>query len=393
MNTIFRGATVISPFTMYERDVLVADDRICAIAPHIPDIENAQTVDAGGMYLTPGFIDLHVHGGGGCSASSGIVEDVVTMANAHSQFGTTTIVPTLYTMPWAQMLRGAEAICKAMTRWDVTGTIAGFHMEGPFLSPQQAGAQVPGALAAPEDVNLSELEPYLPHMRMVGMAPEVPGTLALAEKLAQRGIVVSAAHTNASYPQVETAVEHGFSDVTHIYSTCSTVRREKGFRVAGVVEAGLEMEELTVQAIADGCHLPDALLRLIYRCKGPEKMYLITDGLEYSAAQVKEGSVYTQANGIRVVCEDGVLKLMNREAFAGSIATADRLLRTVYHAGIPLCDSVRMLTATPAERIGLKNKGRIQEGYDADLVLLDRELQVRAVMAGGRMLRCETEEL
>jgi len=290
-------------------------------------------------------------------------------------------------MPWNEMLEGAEALTQAMRRTDLHSTIAGIHFEGPFLAPAQAGAQLPGALVTPEEVELSALEPYLPYIRMFGIAPEIPGAMALGAKLADKGIVVSIAHSDALYSQVEDAVFHGYSDVTHLYSACSSVRRINAFRVAGVVEAGLEMEELTVQAIADGCHLPDALLRLIYRCKGADNMYLVTDGLELSAADTQEGRIYTQANGINAVCEDGVLKLLSREAFAGSIATADRLVRIANRAGIPLCDCVRMVTDTPAHRIGLTGKGRIQQGYDADILLLDKDLQVSLVMTGGQIIR------
>ncbi|MBQ5777552.1 MAG: amidohydrolase family protein [Oscillospiraceae bacterium] len=387
MKTIFRGAEIISPFELHNKDVLVDGGKITEIREHIPDIEGARVIDATGMYLTPGFIDLHVHGGGGCSAYTGTAEDVVTMANAHANYGTTTLLPTLYTMPWEDMIAGAERIVTAMNHPALKSTIAGVHFEGPFFAPSQAGAQRPGSLVTPSEVDLSLLDPYLSYIKMFGIAPELPGALELGKKLSDMGIVVSVAHSDAFYPDVEKAIENGYSDVTHIYSACSGVRRVNAFRVAGVIEAGLERDELYVQAIADGCHLPDALLRLIYRTKGADKMYLITDGLELSATDAEEGKIYTQPSGSEVVCEDGVMKLLSREAFAGSIATTDRLLRTSYRAGIPLCDCVRMLTDTPARRIGLSSKGRIAPGYDADIVLLDKNLQVIAVMAGGWIIR------
>lgn len=387
MKTIFRGAEIISPFELHKRDVLVDGGRIAGVEEHIPDIEGARVIDATGMYLTPGFIDLHVHGGGGCSAYSGSPDDVVTMANAHANYGTTTLLPTLYTMPWEEMLLGAERIADAMNHPSLKSTIAGIHFEGPFFSPAQAGAQRTGSLVTPPEVDLSALDPYLPYIKMFGLAPELPGAPELGKKLSDMGIVVSIAHSDAFYPDIEKAIENGYSDVTHIYSACSSVRRVNAFRVAGVVEAGLERDELSVQAIADGRHLPDALLRLIYRSKGADKMYLITDGLELSAMDAEEGKIYTQPSGSEVICEDGVMKLLSREAFAGSIATTDRLLRTAHRAGIPLCDCVRMLTDTPARRIGLSSKGRIEPGYDADIVLLDKNLEVLSVMAGGKIIR------
>jgi N-acetylglucosamine-6-phosphate deacetylase len=224
---------------------------------------------------------------------------------------------------------------------------------------------------------------FLPHMRMMGIAPELPGASELAEKLSAAGVVVSIAHSDATYDDIKDAVRRGFSDVTHIYSGCSTVVRRDAFRVSGVVEAGLEMDELTVQAIADGRHLPPELLRLIYRAKGADGMYAITDALEFAASRIDEGAAYTQLNGMSVLYEDGVMKLPDRSAFAGSVATMSRAVNVLVGAGIALTDAVRMATGTPATRIGALHKGRVASGYDADLILFDDDINVRLCMVAG----------
>ena len=224
-------------------------------------------------------------------------------------------------------------------------------------------------------------------VRMMGAAPELPGALALGDQLMGRGIVASIAHSNATYDQVEEALDHGYCDVTHLYSSCSGMIRVHSYRVPGVIEAGLNLDALTVQVIADGKHLPLSLLQLIYRCKGAEKIELITDGLEFAAGNLVEGTVYRQLNGVETVYEDGVMKLLSRESFAGSVATMHRCVRTMAQAGVPLIQAVRMASENPARRIGAARKGRIAPGMDADLLLMDENLDLKWVMAGGRVIR------
>jgi N-acetylglucosamine-6-phosphate deacetylase len=337
------------------------------------------------MYLSPGFIDLHVHGGGGRSAMEGTAEAVIAMADAHLSYGTTSLLPTTYSMPIADIARAAQGIADAMRPGQCEANILGIHFEGPCLSAAQAGAQSKGDLLVPSRADLSPLLDFLPHIRMMGIAPELPGALALAETLSAAGVVVSIAHSDATFVEVEEAVKRGFSDVTHIYSGCSTVVRRSAFRISGVVEAGLTMNELTVQAIADGCHLPPELLRLIYRCKGADSMYAITDGLEFAASRIEEGAVYRQKSGMDVLYEDGVMKLPDRSAFAGSVATMSRTVNVLTRAGIPLRDAVRMATDTPAMRAGAIGKGRVAAGYDADLILFDDEINVKLIMVAGNI--------
>ncbi len=196
------------------------------------------------------------------------------------------------------------------------------------------------------------------------------------------------AHSDASYEEIRRAVSLGFSDVTHIYSGCSSVVRKMGFRVAGVVEAGLLLDELSVTAIADLCHLPTALLALIYKCKGADKMSLITDALEPAGTELADGTVYMQKNGVPAIYEDGVMKLADRTAFAGSVATMDGLVRNMKNAiGIPLHEAVKMASATPASVIGAKTKGNIALGYDADLLLFDEDVNIRRVFVCGEEVR------
>lgn len=187
-----------------------------------------------------------------------------------------------------------------------------------------------------------------------GAAPELPGAMALGETLQARGITASIAHSDADYHTCARALGHGYRDITHIYSGCSMLHRENGFRFGGGVEAGLLEDAFTVQVIADGCHLPPELLRLILKCKGADRISLITDALFAAGSDLPDGTVLRQANRMETILEDGVMKLPDRQAFAGSVATMDRLVRNMVQlAGAPLWDTVAMDTAPrPRSRLG-----------------------------------------
>lgn len=379
------NAKILTPLEETAGAVVVRDGRFAEISAR--PLDGVPSVDARGLYLAPGFIDLHVHGGGRCTPMSGRAQDVLAMCRAHALRGTTSILPTTLAAPKDMLLRAVSAIEEAR-RADAPFRILGAHMEGPCLNPAQAGAQAPGALTLPKDLNLDEFLDACPSVRMMGVAPELDGGMALGDRLAEKSIVASIAHSNATYDQVVEAAAHGYRDITHLYSACSGIVRVGGFRVPGVIEAGLNLDEYTVQVIADGRHLPIPLLQLIYRCRGAENIILITDGLEFAAADdLKEGEIYTQFNGVRALYEDGVMKLPDRTAFAGSAATMDRLVFHMRKAGVPMAEAVRMATLNPAMRIGETKLGRIAPGCAADFVLFDDDINVKLVATGGRALR------
>ncbi|MDO4740296.1 MAG: N-acetylglucosamine-6-phosphate deacetylase [Eubacteriales bacterium] len=387
MRYLVQNAKALLPDGIKDVCVLTDGEKIEAIAGHIDAPADAYLIDAQGKYLSPGFVDIHVHGGGGAGSMDGSPEDILTMADAHARHGTTTVLPTTWAAPIAEQIAAMDCVKRAQ-EMECGAEIAGIHLEGPFLAPAQAGAQQPENLLIPAKADWRGLLEHWDGVRMMGVAPELEGAMELGEALAQRGIVASAAHTDATIDTMREAARHGFSDITHLYSGCSGMIRVNGYRVPGVIEAGLLLDEYTVQVIADGSHLPHDLLRLIYKCKGPEKIELITDGLEFAATELAEGTEYTQKNGMRVVYEAGVMKLPSRQAFAGSVATLNRCVRTMRQAGVPLCEAVRMATANPARRIGLGGrKGLLKEGFDADLVLFDEDIDVSFVMSRGKIIR------
>lgn len=344
-------------------------------------------IDCKGLFLSPGFADIHVHGGGGYSAM-GTPEDVVNMAKAHALRGTTSILPTTLAAPIAQLIKCIRNIEKAISM-STDSNILGVHLEGPFISMKMKGAQSPANILVPNKENLTELLDSSPIIKIIGAAPEVENGFMVGEEAAKRGIVASVAHSDAEYDIIEEATMHGFSDVTHLYSACSGMRKIGIFRHAGVVEAGLSLDALTTQFIGDLRHIPYGVLKLIYKAKGPDKAYAISDGLEYSAMDMKEGTVIMQENGLEVLYEDSVMKLKDRSCLAGSVATSNILVRNLYkHADIPLTDCVKMASTTPLHVIGCdKTKGKIAIGYDEDLILFDDDINVNYVCVNGKIIK------
>lgn len=385
---LFKNAEVILEDRTERLCVLVDGKKIVKIANDIAVHEGTQVIDCEGLYLSPGFIDLHVHGGGGISAMCCDSEKIKAMARAHALHGTTSILPTTLAAPVNQLLKAAEHIKKAAETCDY-GNIVGIHFEGPYLSPENRGAQSADNILSPLKDDPTPLLECWDKVKMMGVAPEIDGAFALGEKLKEKGIVASVAHTKADYDTAIEALDHGFSDVTHLYNACTSCFKRGIFRVAGVVEAALTDDRYTTQVIADLRHLPLGVLKLIYKCKGADKMYVITDGLEFSASDLKDGEVCMQENGVEVVYEDEVMKVADRSCLAGSAATTDRLVRNMYKSvGAPIWYAVKTASATPARVIGIDGeKGYIKEGYDADILLFDDDINIKKVMVMGKMIR------
>lgn len=376
----YKNAKVVFPNKIRDCVVVTDEGKIIDICDSFEPTERDTVTDCKGLYLSPGFVDIHVHGGGSKSAMSENPGDITEMAQAHLKHGTTSIVPTTLAAPIEQLKKVTLSVKKASEK--STGTnILGIHYEGPYLSLQYKGAQSPENILNPKTSPPDELFELWDKILVMGAAPECDGALQLGDKLRENGIVASIAHSAASFEQVEEAIKHGFSDVTHLYNACSSCFKTGVFRTAGVVEAGLVQDELTTQVIADLRHLPQGLLRLIYKCKGDDKMYLITDGLEFSAFEMEENTVFTQENGVSVVYEDKVMKLADRSALAGSTATLSDCVRNMYkHIGIPLYSAVKMASLTPASVVGYgKSKGAIIKGYDADLITFDDDINIKDV--------------
>ena len=385
MITAYINGKVISDTEIKETAVLTRHGRIIDVCDRFERAD--RVLDCKGLYLSPGFADIHVHGGGGYSAMSDEPEEIVKMCRAHALRGTTSIVPTTLAAPIERLQRAMDNISEAKKRC-TDANILGIHLEGPFLSMNKKGAQSPDNILIPTKENISALLDYSKDLLMIGAAPEVKNGMRVGEEAAKRGIVASIAHSDADFSVAEEALNHGFSDITHIFSASSAMHKNGIFREVGVAEAGLALDGFTTQFIGDLRHLPYGAIKLIYKAKGSAKAYAITDGLEYSAMDMAEGTVFMQENGQPVVYEDNVMKLADRSCLAGSVATSNLLVRNmVKHCGISLIDAVKMASLTPLKVVGLADrKGKIETGYDEDIILFDDDVNVKYVCVKGKTI-------
>lgn len=381
------GGRLLTPFReIPEGTVLVQDGRIQRVgASHEVDIPSqAERVEAGGCTIVPGFVDIHVHGGAGADFMDASLESVDTACAFHAKGGTTSLLATLRTGPVTEIVQALAVLRKAVGRTRAGADVAGVHIEGPYFAPAEAGAQPPGAMKDPDPAEWSGMLAFADIVRRMSVAPELPRALELARELVARGIVASIGHTAATFDDVVAAVEAGFTHVTHIYSSMSGLRRVRAFRIPGVIEATLLLDELSAEMIADGRHLPPSLLQLIVKAKGLDRLCVCTDAVRVAGFPPGE---HTSA-GRTVLVEDDVAKLPDRSFFAGSIATMDRCVRTmVQEVGLSLREAIRLATVNPARFMRLDaDRGSLVPGKRADLVLLEDTLAVRMTIVGGRLV-------
>ena len=352
------------------------------------DFEYAELIDVNGQYLSPGFIDIHIHGGGGSDFMDGTEAAFRQIASTHARYGTTAMVPTTLTTT-QQRLEETLASYENVKKTSIDGAqFLGIHLEGPYFAMSQRGAQDPRYIRNPDPQEyIPLLEKYDSIVRW-SAAPELEGAIAFGEYLVSKGKIAAIAHTDAVFEDAEKAYEAGYNLMTHFYSAMSGVTRRNAFRYAGVIEAGYLIDGFDVELIGDGIHLPAPLLRLIYKVKGPDKMVLITDAMRAAGTDDTTSILGSFDDGIEVLVEDGVAKLTDRTAFAGSVATTDRLVRTMLGLNdIPLVEIIRMLSLNPARVMGVETrKGSIEVGKDADLVIFDEEVRVSLTMVNGRVV-------
>lgn len=392
MKTLIRNVRLVQDDRVEKGDLLIRDDRILEWFPQgreaagLAPVDSVDSVVEGkGLYLSHGFIDIHVHGGGGYDFMDCTGEAWDGVRRLHMKHGTTGLVATTMASTMEEM----EAVVRLYNQYrDSPGTgagILGLHMEGPYLAPGQSGAQDKSHIRNPVPEEYRKLTELCPGILRWTVAPELPGALEMGDYLVSRGILPSIGHSDAVFEEVKEAVRHGYTHVTHLYSAMSGITRAGGFRRGGVIESAYVLPELTGEVIGDGCHLPAELLTMAYRFIGPRRLALITDAMRAAGQEEGESILGSLTGGQRVLVEDGVAKMPDRKAFAGSVCTTDRLVRNMVRlAGASLPDAVRMVTETPARILGLEDRtGRIAPGRKADLVLFDEEINIKLVMVGG----------
>ncbi|WP_128544578.1 N-acetylglucosamine-6-phosphate deacetylase [Larkinella soli] len=380
---------IITPFRVIPNGTLILEEgKIIGIEAGNPELPGVPEIDAGGCWVAPGFIDIHVHGGGGHDFMDGTETAFLAVAELHARYGTTAMIPTTLTAGKDDLLQTLDAYERAHRQNTKGAQFLGIHLEGPYFALSQRGAQDPRYIRPPDPDEYREILAYSSSIARWSAAPELKGAMEFGRYLRSNGVLAAVAHTDAIYEDVLEAFDNGYSLATHLYSAMSGVTRRNAFRYAGVIEAAYLIDGMDVEIIADGVHLPAPLLKLVYKIKGPDRTALITDAMRAAGMPPGESILGSLRDGLRVIVEDEVAKLPDRSSFAGSVATADRLVRNMIRmADVPLPDAVRMMSTTPARIMGVADrKGSLAVGKDADLVIFDDGVRVRNTLIGGRVV-------
>lgn len=380
MRTQILNGKILTPNGWIENgSVLLKDTMILDVLNHSNRLSTADNIiDAEGGYVLPGGIDIHVHGGGGCDFMETTEHAFRTAVEAHRAHGTTSLFPTLSSST-AQMISDAAVTCEKLMLDPMSGVL-GLHLEGPYFNAKMAGGQLRENIRIPDPNEFVPLIEQFPCIKRWDAAPELTNSEQFARYLRSKGVVVAMGHTAARDEEVERAYRAGFNLATHFYCAMTASHKEGMYRYDGTVEAVYLRDGINVEMICDGIHVPPVILKLIHKIKGTERVALITDALACAASESKT------AFDPRVIIEDGVCKLADRSALAGSIATMDRLIRTcVLKAKIPMEHVARMASETPARIMGVYDrKGSIYYGKDADIMIFDPEINLTHVVQMGR---------
>jgi N-acetylglucosamine-6-phosphate deacetylase len=390
---LLTGGRVVTPEGVLSPGwIRVAGNLIDAVGPGTatpPLLSELPVTDLHGHWVLPGFVDLHVHGGGGTSFTAGPADDARQAAAFHRRHGSTTIVASLVTAPLADL----EARAAMLAALASQGVIAGIHLEGPFLSAARCGAQDPRHMIAPDVAAFERLHAAAAgHLRVITIAPELPGAVGLIKAAARAGVTAAVGHTDATADITSAAVDAGATHATHLFNGMRPLHH----REPGPAGALLDRDEVTCEVIADGVHLHDTVIRLAARAAGPGRLVLVTDAM--AAAGMPDGSY--RLGSMRVDVAGGVARLAGGAepgtagaiastvgAIAGSTATMADVVRHAVAADLPVTAVAAAASTTPARVLGLGDRiGALRPGLDADLVVCDEEFRLRAVMRQGEWL-------
>lgn len=376
LTQIINGHILTPQGWMKDGSVLISDGKILEITNSDLAVIGATVVDARGMYIVPGLVAMHVHGGGGSDFTEATPEAFRTAAKAHLAHGATTIFPTLSSSSF-ETLGQAVSVCQELMK-EPGSTIMGLHIEGPYLNPKMAGELFADQIKAIDAAEYQALiEKANGCIKRWDISPEVEGGHDFARYMRSKGLMVALTHTEAEYDEIKAAYEAGFTHAAHFYNAMPGFHKRREYKYEGTVESVYLMDGMSVEVIADGRHLPSTILRLVYKLKGVERTCLVSDALAYAACDNPQVDP-------RFVIEDGVCKLADHSSLAGSLATMDKLVQTMVKAGVPFADAIRMASETPAKLIGVDDrKGMLQKGKDADILIFDRNLNLRAVWSMG----------
>ena len=374
---------IIQPYSIVAGKALVVEDGIIDGIVTLGSLSaNVERVDVAGRLIAPGLIDIHTHGASGRTFNEADADAFRTITAAHARRGVTSLLTTVATASLDDLVRCIEQSRASMAAPRTGAQILGVHLEGPYFSMAQRGAQDPRHLRRPDDGSADRLLEHHEVLTIMSYAPELPGALELTRRLTTLGVVPAAGHSDARETDVWAAIRAGLRHIIHLWSGQSSTVREGPWRRPGLLEVALVAKEVTAELIADGKHLPPTLLRLAHRSVGAERLCAVSDAT--SGAGLPDGARFRMGD-MEYEVHDGVGMLLDHTAFAGSTTLLNEMVPLLHHAaGIPLAEAVRMVTLVPARVIGCAGrKGSLEAGKDADIAVFDADFSCWRVMIGG----------
>lgn len=398
MTNLFFNAKIITEGIILTKDSIVTNENKIVYIGNLKDSikylkENKLTyneIDCKNNYISSGFIDIHCHGGGGYDFMDGDVESIIKASQLHLIHGTTSIYPTTMTSDNETLFKFYKNYRLAIKTKETTPNFLGIHLEGPFFSPNQCGAQDSNLMQIPTKENVELIwNKGKDIIKRWSIASELKGAFEAGDYLSKKDINLSIGHSDATYENIKEAIKHGFNHVTHLYSGMSSITRKGGFRILGLVESSYLFDELNIEIIADGKHLPPELLQMIIKTKDNDKICLVTDSMRAAGQQSGTSILGNKELGLPVIIEDGIAKTMDKTCFAGSIATTDLLVRTmVEKANMPIEKAVKLITTNPAKFMKINShKGDIKIGMDADLVIFNKDIEIKNIYILGNEVK------
>lgn len=380
---LVNGRVILPDRVVDDRALVVADGRILAIVENGALDQALPRVDAGGRLISPGLIDIHSHGALAHTFNEPTAEAFSVITGENLARGVTGMLATIATAPVPDMIECLRFTKRWMQRDHPGARILGAHVEGPYFNVAQAGAQDPGNIRTPDDGTVERFLEFADIIRIMTFAPELSGALDLARRLAGLGIVAAAGHSSARDSDVSAAMEAGLRHAIHLWSGQSSTIREGPWRRPGLLEASLTFDGLTGEIIADNKHLPPTLMKLAYKCLGPDRLCVVSDAT--SGAGLEEGARFRMGE-MEYEVHDGVGMLFDRSAFAGSTTLVNEMIPILMQeVGVPLAEAVRMASLTPARVIGAsERKGSLEIGKDADMAIFETDMTAWRTITGGK---------
>lgn len=374
---LLKNCNIIFLNKIEKGSILIENNIIKEINPS--EVNDKTVIDCKGLFVSPGFIDIHIHGAGGHDTMDGTFEAINEISKTICKYGTTSFTPTTMTMSKEDILKSMMAIKKAKINGTDGAIVLGAHLEGPFISPSAIGAQNPNYLISPSYENFKSMTgDAMDTVVSITMAPEVEGAKELASVLSSKGIRCSIGHTKATYEEAIDGIKCGFCHSTHLFNAMT------GFthREPGVVGATFDTD-ITTETISDGIHISYPSLRVVYKQKGTDKTLLVTDAM--CACGMPDGTY--SLGGQPVTVKSGAARL-NNGALAGSILTLNKSIKNIHdNTNYPLYEIVKMASYNGAKYCRVDDKkGQIKENFDADLTIFDENIDVKMTIIGGKIV-------